>query len=145
MRDDGRALRKALFTALDGQVTYNSVAVPVFDQKVEGAPKRYILLSNTQQVDKKNKTNFVTETEQSVEVYEHRDSSAKSEVLETITDRILQVLYPTVRTYGFTLDAPFHLTYSKPISSSLYEMAEPAPGKFIHRKRLTIKNRITQS
>ena len=49
MRDTKKILRHAIFNALDGQITYNSVAVPVVDEKIRNsAPSDLFIVLSTQ-------------------------------------------------------------------------------------------------
>lgn len=146
MNDSGRALRKGVFTALDEAVTYGANAVPVFDQKVETVVlnKPYILIANTSDADKSSKQKFVVETNLDIEIYQLRKSTAKSEVLDNISDQILQIILPAPGIAGFTMDTPFHVTNCKLVSGNLNGLTEIRPGEFLHGKRITIKNRITQ-
>lgn len=143
MTEPGKALREGFAQALSGNLTYNSVDVPVFDQKVEGSPAMYVILARMSDNNRTNKSVFVTEKIFDVELYNIRKSTAQSEVLENIADQVLQIILPTPKTIGFSVTG-YNVTFCRLEDSSIEEVVKEEDNRFTHAKRLTFRIRIVQ-
>lgn len=144
MREAGKVLMQAFYSSLNGNLSYDDMNIPVFDNKVEGNPRIYVLLLTSNDNNVSNKTKFTVEKNLNVEIYNMRNSTVQGEVLEAISDQILSIIIPTVQMIGFVLPSPFSLTYCRLESASNEEVAKVAESKFLHAKRLIFKSRVTQ-
>lgn len=143
MTEPGKALRDGFAAALDGELEYNTVNVPVFDQKVEGTHAMYVLMGKMRDDNRTNKTRFVTEKIFDLELFNVRHATAQSGVLDDIADQILEILIPTPQTIGFTV-AGYSVTFCRLEDASAESPVLRDGNKVTHMKRLTFRTRIVQ-
>jgi hypothetical protein len=147
MRDSGYYLRKAFFTALDGQVTFNSNNVPVVDGKLETIPEDgiAIVFGDQSDKDKSNKSVFVQEVTFDLAVIDKRKSTAGKKDVEDVCDQVLDIIKPTVSSHGLTIDSPFVITSIKYLSGlAVSVLLDPATKQYIQVKRIQFIIRISQ-
>lgn len=119
MKDIGKVIRTAIVTALDGNITYNSINVGIFDEApTEAQTQPYIILSTQTESDASNNARFVTEGSILLDIVTIQGASVTKEIAENISDQILDILQPTVTTTGLTLQTGFSLTYFRKESAT---------------------------
>jgi hypothetical protein len=138
MREVAKAVKQAVVALLDGNLTYNSVDVPVFDGKVEGAPKIYVLIAISGESIVSNKSRTVSEGSILLSINNIRHATAQSEVLEEVSDQIKQALDGTVE-----VEDPLHMTFFR-FDSVAGETVDMGNSMIRHMKNLTYRFRITQ-
>jgi hypothetical protein len=145
MRDSGYKLRKAFFTALDGQLTINSNALPVVDGKLESLPADgvFVVFGDQSDEDKSNKGAFVVQTTFDLAVVDKRKATSSKKDVEDVCDQILQIIKPNIAGHGLTIESPFVITSLKYLSG-LAVSVEVALNEFIQVKRIQFIIRITQ-
>jgi hypothetical protein len=145
MRDVGGVIRKAIFQALDGNITYNSAEVVIFDEApTEGPSSQYILLSTQTENDARNNARFVHEGTILLDIVTVTGAYVTKEIAESISDQILDILLPTIGTTGITLDAGFNLTDLRRESANYLPMLQTDTAKIL-RKVLRLSFRIQES
>jgi hypothetical protein len=89
MKDVGYSLRKAYYAKLNGAVTLNAVAVPVYDS----ANYPYIQVSNVSVVDNSTKSNFNSNCVVTVQVFTGTDGTNYSKAdADNISNQVMQLL-----------------------------------------------------
>lgn len=102
------ALREAVFTALNGNVSYNSANVPVFSGYAETTDSLYIVLeSATNNPAKNNKAKFYTSAVLNIEVVHTQDRAVSYKTVDDVFNIVKGVLLPAPWTAGFTLASPY--------------------------------------
>lgn len=148
MKGPGSALKKGYKTTLTG-ITLGSQNIPFFNDKVEGDkvegnPSIYGLISNSTMSDLSTKQSFFFEWNQDIELYSLRNSTAQSDILERLEDIVLDRIIPSPLTIGVSIDAPFKLVDIILVSSNISDIQQIDNNKYLHAKRITLKNLIAQ-
>lgn len=145
MNEIAGIIRTAIFGALSGNITYNSVNIPIFDEAPDEAQSsHYILLSTQTEEDATNNARFVTEGTILLDIVTVFSSYQTKEVSESISDTIMGILTPTVTTRGFTLPTGYSLTLFRRERSYSIPMLQSSTGKVL-RKVLRYSFRIQQN
>ncbi len=93
MKDVGYSLRKAYYAKLNGAVTLNAVAVPVYDNVPDSANYPYIQVSNVSVVDNSTKSNFNSNCVVTVQVFTGTDGTNYSKAdADTISNQVMMLL-----------------------------------------------------
>ncbi len=93
MKDVGYSLRKAYYAKLNGSVTLNAVAVPVYDNVPDSANYPYIQVSNVSVVDNSTKSNFNSNCVVTVQVFTGTDGTNYSKAdADNISNQVMQLL-----------------------------------------------------
>jgi hypothetical protein len=146
MRDIGTPARKAIYNALFDQVVIDSGKIPIVDEKLDARISEtnlYILIGAQDEQEKGNKTNWVGEVDILLTVVNRRKATNTKTIVESITDQIKQILFPTRTTLGVTLESPFQLSWMRSINRD-YQFTKVEDG-FEIAKRLTYRLRITHN
>jgi hypothetical protein len=146
MIDIGQKLRKAYFTALNGNVLYEGGAVPIVDEKLDTQISEqdvYILMQAQNEQDVPNRCYPITDCDISMRIVSQLAAVGKKEVVENISNQILTLLFPNHNYNSLSIDAPLKIIYAVKTNSEYSPLVQNDRG-FIITKTLTIKNRITQ-
>ena len=146
MIDIGQKLRKAYFTALDGNLTWDGAAVPVVDEKLDVQitdQDVYVIMTAQNEVDANNKSYWARECDIEMRIINRRKATNTKEVVEDASNQVLTILFPTKNTVGISIDSPLSLTYSRLTNAEYDPLAQTDDG-FVISKKLVFKNRITQ-
>lgn len=149
MNDAGGALRKAYFDALNNQVNNPENGlnkIPVVDEKLDlnlTEHDLFILIGGQGGVVNNVKHLWAKELEINLTVVNRRKSTNSKTLIESISDQILTILFPTKNTNGLHIEAPFRLTYAR-LTGEQYNFERTTDGWDIS-KVLTFRNYITQS
>jgi len=112
--DTCQPFRKAIYDALSGNVTYNSVQVPVYDEKtfVTNTASVFILLS-TQQETPQDDTDcgWTTLSSIDVEIVVKTGSEVTKNAIDTISGTVTGIILPTRSTVGITQPSGFQVTH----------------------------------
>lgn len=144
MREAAKALKQGAAALIDGHLVFNAANVPLFDGKVEGNVNIYALMSIANETSENDTFNMgVSEMNLVFDIVSIRDATAKSEVLEEVSDQIRLLINPTKNATGFSLSAPFHLVMCEFATAAL-EDVKTAGTKFVHSKRISFRTIVTQ-
>lgn len=147
MVDVGQKLRKAYFQLLNGELIVDEGVIPIVDEKLDvdiNEHDTYVLLTSQDETDASNKKYFVNETLIRLRIVNQRRATSTKEVVELVSDQILDKLFPTRTTCSLILDSPLSLTYARYVNGDYNPLEENENG-FVVSKALVIKNRITQN
>lgn len=93
MKDVGYSLRKAYYAKLNGAVTLNAAAVPVYDNVPDSANYPYIQVANISVVDESTKSNFNSNCVVTVQVFTGTDGTNYSKAdADNISNQVMQLL-----------------------------------------------------
>jgi len=93
VKDVGYNLRKAYYAKLNGAVTLNAVAVPVYDNVPDSANYPYIQVSNVSVVDNSTKSNFNSNCVVTVQVFTGTDGTNYSKAdADNISNQVMMLL-----------------------------------------------------
>jgi hypothetical protein len=148
MIDTGQQLRASYVAALNGNLSYEGSPVPIVDEKLDVQISEHdIYVMCMDQVEDaeavKVKSHFSNETLLTLMVINQRRSTNTKEVVENVSNQILNILFPTVTTVGFTLSSPLKLVYAHYVNGEYNPVVQNEQG-FIISKKLLFKNRLTQ-
>lgn len=120
LKDKSEEVYKALFNAIDGNLSYNSVDVPVYTVSSQVPDKIYwVMLSQYNQAEQSTKTSFGYRASVQVEVVvTNGDYIAAT----SITNQILAILWDTVNS-TLTLDTGKMEVNGEPTITELTEQA----------------------
>lgn len=110
MKDTKKILRHAVFAALDGQITYNSAAVPVVDEKVRSSePSSLFIVLSTQQESpvERNSSSFITQSSIDIEIVQKSGAEVSKDAIDDVYEDILEIIFPAIGTLGLTVPSGF--------------------------------------
>lgn len=93
MKDPGYGLRKAYYDKLNGAVTLNAVAVPIYDNIPNKATYPYIQISNISTTDASTKSSFNSNCIVTVQIFTGTNGSTYSKYdTDTLGNSVMQLL-----------------------------------------------------
>lgn len=120
MKDSMKPLRLGIFAVIDGQITYNAVVVPVYDEKVfTGAvPDLYILLSTQQEspTGDQNDCELIRDSFIDIEIIRKTGSEVSKDTIDDVSDQLYQLIIPSQGVAGFTV-AGFQISNPRMVSA----------------------------
>jgi hypothetical protein len=104
MRDPSDEIRKWLYGVLNGQVTYNSVVVPVYSFPPKDAAMPYIQIAEQSSgPDEGTKDCYITRHTVTLEIYtSHTGNDASYVPVNTISNTALQLIRTRTKVTGLT-------------------------------------------
>ena len=146
MKDHGTALRTGYVEAFVDNLDLNGIKVPIVDGMVSQLPAIGIfgVFGSQQDTDKSNKDKWVFETSLDFAIVDKRKVSAGKKDVESIGDQVLQIVFPTIKTYGIIIAAPFNITFIKYLSGVAEDVMLDSMNHPVMIKRFQFINRITQ-
>lgn len=149
MIDPGQVVRKSFFDALNNQVVNpeNSVTtVPVVDEKLDlniSEADLYILIGGQAENSANNKSSWVDEVDLSITIVNRRKATNSKTIIESISDQLLGILFPSKITFGINIADPFRLSVMRKVSAQ-YTFDKATDGWTIS-KAIIFRTRITQT
>ncbi len=132
-KDAERVFRRAIFDALDGNVTYNGNVVPVYDEFAsDNAPNLFIVLGNQYADDRRNFAKFVTGSVIVIDIVHHQNRAMTKDVVDDVAESIKGILMPSISGTGLTLEAGFSVNNLYRETSSY--LSEQNNTKWVLRK-----------
>lgn len=91
-----KAVRMSFFDALNGELTYNSVAVPISDMKLETDAPVYVLITRqTATLSPQNYDTFIWETTLTLEIHSVHQDSVTKDIVDEVGEQIEQIIIGT--------------------------------------------------
>lgn len=146
MRDTSKILRYAVYNALSGNITYGGTNIPVYDEKkkIHDKASVYVLLSTQQEVPGNDIQGvFDTESIIDLEICYKTGSEISKDVLDDVSNEVLQILLPTPTTIGIQQPSGFQIQNFR-YSGSLTRTFEISQTESIVRKILKFSSTIIQ-
>lgn len=102
MRDFNKPLRKAMYELLNGNLTYGSAIVPVYDQKVKKGEDNinYVIVAGISSNDNSTFHNWSRNMSIILDVITKTADTSNTNTADNITGQILALLMPTITNNG---------------------------------------------
>lgn len=142
MRDLTFPYREALYTALNGNISYNATNVPVTSALSEAEAPYYIVINNLTLQNLSNKHKFVHAATVQFEIVDYRTRAASYKAVSDIFGQIMAILTPTPWSAGFVIDSNFQAINVEITSHN--DLFEPSHEKIV-RKIFEIRSEIVQN
>ena len=141
MKDTKKILRHAVFNALDGQITYNSVAVPVVDEKIRNsAPSDLFIVLSTQTETpvERNSSSYNTVSSIDIDIVQKTGTEVSKDAIDDVCEDMLEIIFPAISSIGLTVPSGFQFQegYRESCSTSLVVISE-TQSILVSRVRLT--------
>ena len=136
MKDALKTLRTAYTTLLAGAIEYNGSEIPVYDQEADPSGNDfYIVLSTATDVPVENRGRFINETTLLVDVITRVNytMTKQTEIVDSITQKVLQLILPSVGSSGLASTADFQITNVKKESSEHLPILDSGTKKIVRR------------
>lgn len=120
MKDTKKILRSAIYTALNGNVSYNAVNVPVYDERVPSTTTSnlFIAFSTQQEQDvEEQDSTWVTDSFIDFDIVNKTASEVSKDINDDVYEDVLEILFPTRLTIGITVPSGFQFLAGRRISS----------------------------
>lgn len=102
MIDVNRLFRKAAYEALSGNLTHDGGQVPVYDEKLGANTNNIYVLVQSQSTNTANTFSSFSQTGTLVLQVVHKSwDGVTKDVIEDISNQILQILFPNPQSNGF--------------------------------------------
>jgi hypothetical protein len=132
-KDPESVFRKAVYNALNGNVSYNGTNVPVYDEFAsDTAGDLFIVLGNQYADDKRNFAKFVTGCVIIIDICHIQNRAMTKDVVDAVSNTIKGILMPSLVLTGLTLDAGFSVNNLYRETSSY--LSEQNNTKWVLRK-----------
>lgn len=145
MNDVGQAIRKGFFNALNGNITIEGGIIPIVDEKLDlqiTEQDYYMLIGDQNENPANNKCAWAREVDVTITIANRRKATNSKTGVESVSDQMLQIIFPTRTSFGISVSSPFSLSYVR-LTNSSYNLS-PIEGGFLITKQLVFKTRITQ-
>lgn len=143
MKDVQKGLRLSIHTALNGNLSYDSTNVPVWDEKLESSVDKYVILSTQVGVPENSQQTFVRKASILIDIVDKQDNTVSKDAVDDISDQILDIIFPTTQAIGLTPPAGFQYLNAQ-LSDEHHLTLNISNTKSINRKLLTISADIIQ-
>lgn len=144
--DREKAIRLAYFEALDGNLTYESSQVQVFDNKFEPVANSstYVLFSNQSSQDQGNFSSFRWTSRITLQIVSKTQSAVSSDVVDDVGEQIEAIIFPgEPKTNGLIQQSGWQII-NVSLDSANYTTLELSPTNTVITKLLTFSQTITK-
>lgn len=142
MKDCSNSVRTIYINALNGNISYNGINVPVYGQDpFRTLPKNYVIISSiTEQANNTNNSfqNIVTVD---IDIFSEQYKVNDLSIVDNIAGQILNILIPDTQIDGFD-DSDFEV-FPMSRTNSLY-LPLYKGDNYVARKIITINNLVNQ-
>lgn len=140
MRDTGKIFRQVIYQALNGNITYNSVQVPLFDEKrsVTSTANLFILFGTQREVANDTDDAFMTNVYLDLEIHYKTGSEISKDALDDVANSILTILFPTAWSFAIVQPSLMQIQNLRR-ESSITRTIELSPTESVVRKIITLK------
>lgn len=142
MLDCNQDVRSVYVTALNGNITYNNVNVPVYGQTpFETTPQNYVVIGDIIESADNNNQKFNNIVDVIIEIYSEQYRINNMNIVDNIANQILNILIPNTSVYGFQTTNFQILPKARTLSN--YSTLNKGDN-YIARKIITIENFVNQ-
>ena len=142
MQDCSQDVRSTYVGALNGNISYNSVNVPVYGQiPFETTPQNYVIIGNITESSDNNNQRFTNNVDVTIEIYSEQYRTNILDIVDNISGQILDILIDNTSIPGF--ETAYFQIFPKERTSSLYSSIQNGEV-FIARKIIIINNLVNQ-
>lgn len=136
MKDPIKFIKAAYFTALENAITYNGSTIPVYDEEAdETGGDYYIIISTITDANFANKHKFINDVEIVIDVVSQNNWRVDlvKQIVDAITEKILNVILPSVGSTGLVDNIDFQITDVKKASSQHIPIIDTGTKKIVRR------------
>ena len=136
MKSASKYLKNAYFDLLSGVIFYNGTEIPVYDKESDPTGNDYfIVVSTINDVDRANKSNFFSDTQVTIDVITRVPNTMLrvSDAVDSITEKILQLVLPSINTHGLADDDDFHIKIVRKSSMNDFPLSDSGTKKIVRR------------
>ena len=142
MFDCSNNVRTAYISALNGNITYNGINVPVYGQiPFVTTPKNYIVIGDITETSDNNNQMFNNIVNVVIDIFSEQYRINDLSIVDNISNQVLNILIPDTAINGIE-DSNFTI-YPMSRASSRY-LSLQNEQNFIARKIITINNLVNQ-
>ena len=142
MLDCSQDVRSTYVGALNGNISYNSVNVPVYGQTpFETTPQNYIVIGSIFENSDNNNQRFSNSVDVTIEIYSEQYKTNDLSIVDNISSQILDILIDNPSIPGF--ETAYFQIFPKARTSSTYSPLVKG-NNFIARKIIIINNLVNQ-
>lgn len=142
MFDCSNNVRTAYISALNGNITYNGINVPVYGQiPFVTTPKNYIVIGDITETSDNNNQMFNNIVNVVIDIFSEQYRINDLSIVDNISNQVLNILIPDTAINGIE-DSSFTI-YPMSRASSRY-LSLQNEQNFIARKIITINNLVNQ-
>jgi len=142
MLDCSNNVRTIYVNALNGNITYNGVNVPVYGQTpFVTTPKNYVVIGDISEVGVNTNNSFGNNVDVTIDIFSEQYRVNDLSVVDNIASQILNILMPDTQVDGFD-DTYFEVFPMSRTSSRYLPLMEGE--NFVARKIITINNLVNQ-
>jgi hypothetical protein len=140
-----KILRHAVFSVLNGSVTYNSVVIPVADEKrrIPQTANLFIILGAQNEADDNTSDAFMTDSTIDIEIHHKTDYEVSKDAVDDLSNIILELLMPTPSSDGLPVQNLMQITCVHRSSTTTRGLSVTEGGSVIS-KVITISAKIVQ-
>ena len=145
MLDTMKPIRTAVYTALNGNITYDSTAVPVSDEKTGygNTANLFIVLTTQQETDESTSEAFITKSTIEIDIVHKTGSEVSKDAIDDVYQSMMQILIPSTSTIGLTVPGTFQFqNATRENSITMPMMLSETETVMVRRTRLSFT--ITQ-
>ena len=105
MKDTKKILRTAIYTALNGNITYSGNPVPVVDEKLRNSVSSnlFIILSTQSEVaEQRNSSVWITTSSIDIEIVHKTATEVSKDAVDDVYEDMLEIIFPTIGTIGIS-------------------------------------------
>lgn len=139
-------LLRAVFNKLNGAITYDSQAVPVYDEKksVSSSVNLYILLGRqTESDDIQDDNTFAATSTIDIEIWYKTGFETSKQAVHSVSNQILQLLIPTPYTSGLGVQDHFQILNLRR-TSAITQGFQISETQTVLAKIITISSQIVE-
>jgi hypothetical protein len=142
MQDCSQDVRSTYLGALNGNISYNSVNVPIYGQiPFETTPQNYVIIGNITESSDNNNQRFSNNVDVTIEIYSEQYRTNILDIVDNISGQILDILIDNTSIPVF--ETAYFQIFPKERTSSLYSSIQN-DEVFIARKIIIINNLVNQ-
>ena len=142
MLDSSNNIRNIYVTALNGNISYNGVNVPVYGQQpFSTTPQNYVVISSITEVAVNTNNSFGNSVDVVIDIFSEQYRVYDNSIVDNISSQILNILIPDTQVNGFS-DTYFEIFPTQRTSSSYLPVNDGQ--NFVARKIITLSNLVNQ-
>lgn len=142
MLDCNQDVRSTYVGALNGNISYNGINVPVYGQTpFETTPQNYVVIGNIVESADNNNQRFNNNVDVTIEIYSEQYRTNDLSIVDNITSQVLDIMIENTDIYGF--ETAYFQIFPKQRTLSNYSSLQKGDN-FIARKIIIINNLVNQ-
>ena len=142
MKDIDFTYRSAIFTALNGAITYNANVIKVFSGYAETTDNLYIVIGDSSVNSNNNKHKFGNTATITIEVVHHLTRGVTYKEVDDVYNLMMEILIPAPHTAGFSLTGFQALNVTAESNHFLEQTLDKVLRKIVRVQSLIIENQI---